>query len=327
MSVTAVALSSLVLSACSNSEADGNSAGGAKSVSVRMDWTPLGYQSPFYVAQEKGYYKEAGLDVAIAEGAGSSTTAQVVGNGQDDFGLVDLSSTMPLISKGAKFKAIAVIAQSSPYVLVSKKDTGITKPSDLEGKVAGVSSGGSDQSLLPVFLSTAGVDKSKVKVNAFAASAKVASLAEDKVDAILGLTVAQVPVFEGMNIPINTIPVSDYVTLSSFSIIANQKMISDDPDTVKAFVTATLRGLEYAQKNPESAIDIMSKGLKAFDKKAALRQLEEALLLLHTQNTEGQPLGLAAGKDILATEDALGKSAGMKVTGDASLYFDGSFLK
>src|SRR5579859_329402 len=59
----------------------------AHTITVRMDWLPSGYQTPFFLAQEKGWYQKAGLDVKIDQGNGSATTVQLVGAGQYDAGL------------------------------------------------------------------------------------------------------------------------------------------------------------------------------------------------------------------------------------------------
>src|SRR6266571_1979276 len=72
----------------------------AHTLSVRLDWLATGYQAPFFLAAEKGWFKKAGLDVTIQQGNGSATTVQLVGTGQFDVGHAALSNMAFGRSKG-----------------------------------------------------------------------------------------------------------------------------------------------------------------------------------------------------------------------------------
>src|SRR5436853_7877651 len=73
-----------------------------------------GYNAGFELAVEKGFYKEAGLDVTIEPGNGSQTTAQLIAVGKYDIGFADSAPVMKLISDGAKVKVLATILQGNP---------------------------------------------------------------------------------------------------------------------------------------------------------------------------------------------------------------------
>src|SRR4029078_5268899 len=87
-------------------------------VTLRLDWIPTWYHVPFYYALDRGFYREAGLNVSIGQGKGSTTTAQVVAAGSETFGLIDLSTMMLAMASGAPLKAIGGLIQRSPEAVV-----------------------------------------------------------------------------------------------------------------------------------------------------------------------------------------------------------------
>ena len=102
---------------------------------VRLDWTPWGVHGAFHLAQQKGWYKQAGLDVSLEDGNGSVTTVQIVGGGDSfDVGHAALASVMIAREKGMPVKAVAVFARQSDIGLLVPADAGITGPAQLKGK-------------------------------------------------------------------------------------------------------------------------------------------------------------------------------------------------
>lgn len=309
------------------SPADGEDATVAESqdlreVSVRVDWTPLGYHSPFLVAEELGYYAEEGLTVKVGEGKGSVTAAQVVATGQDEFGWVDLASVMPLMAEGAPIKAVAVVAQRPTTFVAALEENGITEPSDLIGKVIGTTGGGATTQLIPPFLEAAGVDPDDVDELSFSAAAKTQALVNGRVDAIIANTTAQLPQFEEMGVDVSSIMLGDYVNLLSYSIVANGSILDEEPEVVEGFVRATLRAWDWAVDNPEEAVEMLAEEFQGVDTAVALRQLEEVFPLFHTERTEGLELGRPDTDDILETEQLLNESGVLDTaTGDSATYF------
>jgi ABC-type nitrate/sulfonate/bicarbonate transport systems, periplasmic components len=96
-------------------------------VSVRMDFLIRGYHSGFFVALDKGWYKEAGLDVSISEGTGSLATAQSVAAGNDTFGLVDASSMVTADAQGAHLKMVANMRGRNGAAVIVRKSSGIRR--------------------------------------------------------------------------------------------------------------------------------------------------------------------------------------------------------
>src|SRR5688572_890531 len=109
-------------------------AAATRALKVRMDWRYQGYQAPFFVALDKGYYKAAGLEVDLLAGQGSGTGVKTVASGSEELGFIDAGVAALSISKGAPLKVVAGIIQQNPSVVISWKDKPINKPKDMEGK-------------------------------------------------------------------------------------------------------------------------------------------------------------------------------------------------
>lgn len=102
-------------------------------LSVRLDWTPWGVQAAMHLANQKGWYKEAGLDPEIEDGNGSVTTVQLAGSGKFDIGHASLAPMMIARDKGLPARAIAVFARKSDVGLLVPKGT-VKSIKDLAGK-------------------------------------------------------------------------------------------------------------------------------------------------------------------------------------------------
>ena len=109
-------------------------------VSFRLNYVANAEHAPYYVGVKKGFYKEAGFDVAIAPGTGSNDTVKLVGAGNDMFGVAVADAVLVGRGRGVPVVSTAVLLQQSPNVLASLTAKNITKPEDLLGKKVGMSS-------------------------------------------------------------------------------------------------------------------------------------------------------------------------------------------
>jgi NitT/TauT family transport system substrate-binding protein len=299
-------------------------------VSVRMDWVFSGYHAPFFVAVKNGYYKDAGLEVTVEPGNGSGVVAQAIGNGNGTFAAVDGGTMMNLVSKGLKVRAIMGILQKSPLAIVYNAERGIKEPKDLEGKKIGVTNGEAPLILLPAFFQATGVDASKVElVNADAASKSVI-MVSGQVDAELNFNFLAIPPLEEHGMKVGTLNYADYgVNLPGLSLIASTDFIESNPDVVRRFVAATLKGYEWTIAHPEEAIDILiaeNPGDK-IPKASSLRTLILSFDLLHSDATKDMPLGVMAEEDWAHAEDLLVKYQDTTRMDSPAAYFTNEFVQ
>lgn len=255
----AVALG-LGLAACSGGGDPGAKDGGQKELkpfSFQLNQPPNGSNAPFAAAVEEGFYADEGLDVDIVPGVGSSQTAQMVAAGQADIGFADSASTTALIAKDAPLVVVATIYQSNPNEVIALKDSGISSIADLKGKKVGTPVPSSQASMLPLFLGSNDLTEKDVELVNLAPTSLVQSLLGGQVDAILGSTdTYEVQLKnEGADDLFTAMFADNGVATVSTSIFASRDYLESNPDDVKGFVKASLKGWSFAADDPKAAVD------------------------------------------------------------------------
>ena len=282
--------------------------GAARALKVRMDWRYQGYQAPFFIAVDKGYYKAAGLEVAILAGQGSGTGVKLVASGAEELGFLDAGVAALSISKGAPLKVVAGVIQLNPTVVISWKDKAVAKPKDMEGKSLSWVPGVATNFTLTALWKANGVDEGRIKKVSTTREAAESLFLERKTDFASGFVNATWAVYlsKGYGKDMQILRASDWgVNTLSLALVAHTKLIAEEPQVVRAFVAATLKGLKEAVENPELGWKTVVKHKPEVDAKLAQYGLENSLALLRTANTKDKPLGWMADKDWEATIDFL----------------------
>jgi len=226
-----------------------------------------------WVAQEKGYFREAGLDVTIQLGAATSENLKVLAAGRAQFANLDLTGTWILAGKGQyrDVRAIAAVHQQTLVSIVSLEGSGITQPKQLEGRKLGAATGSVNQLLFPAYAKLAGVDAGKVEwVNAQPAQLP-ALLASGQVDALSTFLIGARGIEKAAGGKKTVIlPYSKYVPeLFGNGLIAPTSITTGQPDLARRFRDAALKGLSYTLEHPQEAAQILKKAQPAADVTAA----------------------------------------------------------
>ena len=284
-----------------------------KKVTLRLDWLFQGPNSGFMVAQEKGYYKEAGLDVEIGPGKGSGSTAQLVASKAAQFGFADGYVVGNGITKGLAIKNVGSIYRRNPNAVIVLDGSDVKTLKDLEGKSIAITAGGAQFQQWPALALGAGIDRSKIKVVNISPSGIPAALIKQQVQAIAGYAQGYVPVIEVRGKKqVRMFWYADHgVDAVSNGIIVHQDLIKSDPELVRAFVTPTIKGFLYARANPEEAISITKRYSSTVDPTIAMRQMELSWQSWVTPNTRDKPLGWSSEKDWQGTIDTLKRYGGV----------------
>jgi len=227
------------------------------SVTLTLPWLAAGYNAPFYVALDQGFFKAQGLDVTISEGTGSGVAIRAVAAGTFDFGEADLPTTLLAISKGVDVVSIAAIDQNtglSAIALQSKHN--LTSPSDLSGLTWGYHAGGAGPTAFQAFLTANHISASSIKGNTSIGYPEEAFVMSGSVDFI-----TEFVDYEAVNIidkgyAVSLLPFTHYgVSEYGFGILTNSAMINDHPDTVRAFLAGAMQGEIYTIEHPMDAIN------------------------------------------------------------------------
>jgi NitT/TauT family transport system substrate-binding protein len=253
-------------------------AGGASAantpVTFQLNWMAGGPNAGFAAAVAEGFYKDAGLDVTVVQGNGSGNTAQLVANGRAQIAYADAVAVSQLIAKGAPMKIIATIYQSNPNAVMALKKTGVKSVADLKGKKVGVPSASSQTTMLPLLLKANNLKESEINMIDMPVASMVPALLQGQVDAVLGSIDAYQIQAESQGAQLDVYRFADHgVPTVSTSIFASNQYLKDNPDLVKKFVAASLKGWSFAIDHPDKAVKDLKVVFPEVNEKLATAEL------------------------------------------------------
>ncbi|HEY5063767.1 MAG TPA: ABC transporter substrate-binding protein [Xanthobacteraceae bacterium] len=282
-------------------------------VSMTLDWIYQGPNVGFIMARDKGFYRDAGLDVTVTSGKGSGTTAQLIASKASQFGFSDGYAVATGISKGMAIKTIGSVFRKNPAALIMLADSGITTPKDLEGKTVAMTAGSGQFQQWPAFATGAGIDVTKIRMVNIDPAGVGPALVNKKVDAIGGYAQGYVPAIEiRAKKQVRIFWFADYgVHVVSNGIIVHNDLLKSDPDLVRTFVAPSIKGFLYGRQHPDEAVASVKRYLPTVDPAIARRELELSWKTWVTPTTKDKPLGWEAESDWTSTVQVLKQYGGV----------------
>ncbi len=284
----------------------------AAEVNFITDFGYFGRHSYYYVALDKGYYKAEGLEVSFLRGQGSIDAIKKVGSGAASIGFADAGALVLARGNDAiPVRLAAIVYATPPHAIFALADSGIKAPKDLEGRTVADTAFSAIPVVFNAYAQAAGIDAKKVKWIAAEASALPSLLATKRVDAVGQFTVGE-PLLANAVKPEKLFRLAykdvgfDYY---GNGIIATEQTIKDNPDLVKAFVRATLKGMRDAFANPAEAGEILHKYHKEISADVAQGETERVRELAVVA---GRPLGVIDESQLKRTIDVMQKSYPLK---------------
>lgn len=247
---------------------------------------PMGYiadpqYAPFYVAVEKGYFAEEGIEIEFDYSFETDGMA-LVGAGQLPFAVV--SGEQVLLARAQDLPVVYVLEwfQRFPIAIVSKESAGISTPADLVGRNIGLPGffGASYVGYVGL-LSANGLTQEQVNTNEIGFT-QIEALLTDQVEAIVGYANNEPIQLQAQGQAINILYVADYVDLVANGIVTNEETIANQPELVEGFVRALLRGLQATLDNPDEAYEISKLFVEGLDD-SRKPVLEASLALWQTE--------------------------------------------
>jgi NitT/TauT family transport system substrate-binding protein len=232
-----------------------------------LNWFAVGDHAAYWVALDRGYYRQKGLDVELQNSKGSGDSIAKVDTGRADIGLADATVVIPRVAQGAKIKVVGAVFDNTPLNIWTRRDTGITKPKDLEGKTLAAPPGDAQRQLFPAFARINGVDAATVKWLNIEPAAKFVALSEKRADAVPDYTTGQ-PFWEKAVGKDNLVRMPWYqygFDTYSMSIFASEKTINERPAVLRDFLEASYHGWRDVMENPKAALEIFKKRVPEID--------------------------------------------------------------
>lgn len=222
---------------------------------VGLGYIPSVQFAPFYLAQQRGYYEEAGLTVEFQNRIDPDLIT-LVGQGSIDIGLGDGTSVIPAVSQGIPVRYLATVYGKFPSIVFAKESTGIDSAADLAGKRLGTPGRfGSGWVMLQALLQSAGLTEEDLEIVEYPDFGQGAAVAADAVDAATGFANNEPVQLELSGTPASVLRVDDVVALPGPGLIAGVGTLEEQPDAVQAFVVATLRAMEEIRDDPAAGLD------------------------------------------------------------------------
>ena len=310
-------------------DAAGSAAQAQTKIVLRTDFKFNGYDTPYVLAIEKGFYKQAGLDVSVQQGQGSATTVETVASGVDDFGLADAGTTVLGISaQNVPVKIVAVYSQTNTMGFIYHPDDKFDgKLASLKGRVVISSAGTADAKLLQPTLATAGMKLDDIQLQLVNIAARVPLFLQTPGSFLTGFETGDL-LRVRMKLPgAKYLPFAHYGVIAyGTGLIVSTATLAKSPDLVKKFVAASQQGWEAAAKDPEAAVDASLKVYPDLSKDFLLAGLKVSLEdELHTPSTAGHPMGWTSADDWKKMLAMLQKYSGITPK-NLSAYYTNQFI-
>jgi len=286
----------LILSAC-NVASPASTQESLQTIRLPMGFIPNIQYAPFYVAVERGYFAEAGIEIQFDYSFETDGVA-LVGAGELPFAVV--SGEQVLLARAQDIPVVYITAwfQDSPVAVVAKEGSQVHSAEDLLGRRIGLPGlFGANYVGLRAMLNAVDIAESDVTLDSIGFN-QVEALASDQQDVIVGYINNEPLQLRAQGYEVSVLAVADYVQLAANGLISNEETIANDPELVTAFVAAFLHGLEDAIADPEAAYEISKIYVESLSE--ADESVQKEILALSIDFWQSDHLGAS---DILAWQN------------------------
>lgn len=302
-------------------------------VTYNMAWLPQGSSIGVIVAQDKGYFREVGLETNIVRGYGGNRTANELDQGQFEFGYVDPISLILNRSNGGKIKMVGAINTRWPagVCFVTKRNT-IKTIDDLKGLSLGGGAASPVHNVVPAWLEMNGKPRDFIKLVRLDPAVVDASFMEGKTDLAECWQASNRPVLAKLaaaaGVQVAWLSYADYgLNAYGSGFATREDMIAKKPEVVRKFLQASYRGYAEAFKNPEQAADIVVKMFPASDRAIILAQIKETAEIMDDPQVRAQGLGYLRDDRMASTLGFVDKAYDVKGKVKLEDVYTNAFLK
>lgn len=228
---------------------------------MMLDWKYQAQMGVFFLAADRGYFKQEGLDVTFDQGEGAGAAAPKIASGAYDLGFGSTDSVVMLAASRPTVAPMAIFLMYNkpPFVIAVKTDSPIKTAKDLEGKTIGGPVNDGALKLFPAFAKAAHIEAAKVNIVNMAPNLRAQMLMRGQVDGVFSFRTA---VYMDTKLlgadpakDIRFIEYADYgLDLYSNAIIASKRLLQENPDAARGFLRALNRGIKDALADPDAAV-------------------------------------------------------------------------
>ncbi len=276
----------VILTGCSQSVPDKTEQSNLDKVTVRLKWLHQSQFAGYYAAEQEGFYTNEGIDIKLVPGGAETPSIQVVAGGSEQFGVSSMAQLIEARKQGIPVVALATTYRKNPLIWFGI-DESIRTPQDLVGKEVGLTVGSNSDLLFRAMLKKNGVDIEDV--NIVPVKYDLSLLLEGAVDMYEGYLTDQPISAELAGYKTYILNPSDYgIYFYGDTLFTTEKMIQENPDLVRRFTRATLKGWKFAHDNPEKAVDYVLMYSDQLNREQEMRGMKASLELIQPDD---KPVG------------------------------------
>ena len=268
-------------------------------LTVRLDFSPWGVQSAMHLAKNKGWFKEANLDVDIQDGRGSGNTIQLVNAGQADVGQVQVGLVGSARAKGATIRSIATFQRRTDLCILVDKGSPISRVADLRGKTVVVFAASPWTPFIDVYLKSGGLTRDDLKVDVVDPAALWGTYIAKRADGLMSTVGSALPIAEEPR-PSKCLLASDAnVAFPSYGLVAREDTIASKGPALRRLIQVEQRAWQWLREHPEDGVKAMiaERPDAKLDPKVLLGQIKLTLDYFDTPASKGKPIGWQAKED------------------------------
>jgi NitT/TauT family transport system substrate-binding protein len=248
-----------------------------QTITLAMGFIPNIQFAPFYVAVEKGYFAEEGIEVAFDYGW-ETDLLKLVGSGELQFAIASGDQVILARSQGLPVIYVMNWYRRFPVCIVSLESAGIQQPADLAGQVVGTpATYGASYIGWRALLDAVGMEEAEVELVSIGYT-QVAALSEGQVDAAVCYAMNEPVQLHAAGEALDIIYVADYINLVSNGLITNEEAAAEQPELVEGLVRSALRGLADTLENPDEAFEIAREYVPELSSDADTEAVNRAIL-------------------------------------------------
>lgn len=293
-------------------------------VSLRLDWIPGAEHAFVYLAKEKGWFTEAGIDLDILPGQGSTLSVKLVGNGDNDFAFSDGATLMSAWDRNVPLVSLMVLYHDTPTVVAFKKTAKIASLKDLCGRKIGVMIKSTTYAQFKGMLAAANVN---CPIEEVPASPGGRELLSDIVEAQHHYGFLISPIMKMKNVEPGEIRARDFFNFYSQAIITNQTLVRDKSDMVRRFTRTMIRGLRYSLDHPDETLASFLKAHKEANADYERSKLPLVNALFKDKGPQSEALGAQSAAGWVQSAQTLQKIGVTPAIVDTKNRFTSEFMK
>ncbi|HVA85140.1 MAG TPA: ABC transporter substrate-binding protein [Candidatus Saccharimonadales bacterium] len=228
--------------------------GSPVALTVGLGYIPNIQFAQFYLAQQAGYYRDAGLTVTFQNKI-DPDLVPLVGQGNVDIGIADGTSVIPAVSQGIPVKYVATIYAQNPNVVIARDSSGIHTAADLKGKRIGIPGEyGSSWIMLQALLKSANLTPSDVQIVQYPDFGQAVALQQGAIDAATGFANNEPIQLEAAGLKLVILTLDKATPLPGPGLITGTATLQNKASALRAFVAATLKAMKVIEADPQQGL-------------------------------------------------------------------------